>query len=177
MQIIQAAHDLLMDVGRRKLYDETGETGRLPENPKRARALAVLGSLLAQVIRDLDKGEGDDLDHNDPLAAVRALANQCRNEGTELQKTVARRITQRNKTLQRLKRKGDDPVLESMLASMTAADTSQMQKNEAELETLHEVLDILANYSYEILPKAEKEPDGYFSATLSRGFLGRPIKF
>ncbi len=151
MQAIQAAYDVLSDPERRQVYDETGSTARPPTRHK--RAVDLLARMLDQIVAKMD-----DVETESPLLQARHEVNALRETGEEKQKELARQVTQRNKALKRLRQKeGEDRAMFHILDGLNARDKGVMEKNEDALKMLLVVLDILAQYDYEVsAPAPEK---------------------
>ncbi len=157
MQDIQKAYDILSDEARRARYDESGATDQ-PPTP-RDLAVAELAKLVAAMMEHLDKGEGDDLDHNSPIDAVRQQVHGFLRDGAKAQVQLARVIVQHRKALMRLRHKiAAHDTMSEILNGLISQASKIMEKNEAHLGTYRAVLDILAEYEYEAEPKVREAP-------------------
>lgn len=157
MQGIQEAYDILSDPERRTHYDVTGSTKPAPS--VQDKAMAYLREALNEAIGKLDGGAENDLQHNDPIQAVRRGLNAGIKEGTEQQRRLTRAIEQRHIVLKRLKfeAQGKPDMLSIAVSLMITQAHKKMAEFEHTLQIMRAALDILADYDYEVAARPAKE--------------------
>lgn len=142
-QQIKAAYEVLSNAERRQRYDQTGEDiGSVVD--QRSRDLAVIASVLIQVVEQVDSVG------NDILAIVRLNVERALSDNRGIQAKATAAAARSKEAAARISRKtkGAGNVLQDML-------TSNMQKHEAALGNLisqgkqyERVLEILDEFKY-----------------------------
>lgn len=154
MQAIQQAYDVLSDPERRQRYDETGSTDST--KTLRERAAAALTEILDKVIDMIDKGEGNDADTVDPLLITRREVHAAVEQNNQTKKSLELKVAHRRKVLKRMVRKegeGQD-LLQGIVLNAILGLEAQMAQLAQRTDLCRAVLDILAEYGYEVEVRA-----------------------
>jgi curved DNA-binding protein CbpA len=150
---INDAYAVLSDPARREQYDRTGSTAPLQDI--KAQARQTLAQLIDEVIESLDRGEDNDVRHNDPITAVRDQLAEHKRQNAAAQRKLERRIAQREEALRRLKHASGEGLLAEALRGAIARLRDEVRKVGQLQALIASVEGLLEGYSYE----AEARPE------------------
>lgn len=175
-KIIQKAYDVLSDVERRRLYDETGDTAT--PLTERQQAEAACAELMMDVIDRIDGGDDNDADVHDPIKAARKQMHTQIAVNTAHQEKQMRRIRQHEKVIKRLRRtaQGGSILHEASVGAIVRLKDDIKKGDEAN-KRCHSVLDVLAEYEYEVDAAAVKRRQQAEAAKLAEKMTGRRSLF
>lgn len=141
---LQAAHELLKDPVRRKVYDDTGYDPQLAD-ARDLKGLLMLETLVNDFI--LDEREPGSFD---PVAAMRRKLSddivKSRFHILELERHRARV----RKHVDRLGRRPEADVLGSMLRARSQSIAEAIKNAETQIEAIEQAYSMLEGYSYEL---------------------------
>lgn len=141
---LQAAHELLKDPVRRRVYDDTGYDPQLAD-ARDLKGLLMLETLVNDVI--LDEREPGSFD---PVAAMRRKLSddivKSRFHILELERHRARV----RKHVDRLGRRPEADVLGSMLRARSQSIAEAIKNAETQIEAIEQAYSMLEGYSYEL---------------------------
>lgn len=141
---LQAAHDLLKDPVRRKIYDDTGYDPQLAD-PRDLKGLMILETLVNDVI--LDEREPGSFD---PVAAMRRkLSDDIVKSRFHILELERHRSRVRNH-IGRLGKRPDTDVLGSMLRARSDSITDAIHTAQTQIEVIEQAYAMLDGYAYEL---------------------------
>ncbi len=147
---VQLAYDVLSDVERRKLYDETGVINELSPNNGRAQILEIVIQAFDAVMGEIVNQRRDPA-QTDVVKAMRTVVERAMAASKEQQANIERNCALLKKVQQRLRRNGDGddpigPLLNGRFAEMDRALQGMKEKDAKALAAL----EIIDAYSFEV---------------------------
>lgn len=139
---VQLAYDTLSDEGKRKRYDETGETNEpLPEQ----QAIQVISNMAIQFV------EAADLEHDHMIESIKAtVIAQMANSRNEIYK-LREKAKRRERAIRRVKHKGQGVnILKTALQANLSGIERAIKTMEKDIALGELVLKMLNDYGYEV---------------------------
>jgi curved DNA-binding protein CbpA len=150
---VKEAYEVLSDLGRRRTYDETGQTKAAPSLEEEAEGL--LANLFQQYL-DSDETE-------EPLSSMRRVMNQGKTAVTDQAKAAEKSLARVAKLVGKLTRKGEgQPTLVRVLDLKVAALEAQKADLGRQLKVIHAVFKSLDQWEckgFEREPVAKRRPE------------------
>lgn len=145
---LQAAHDLLRDPVRRKLYDDTGYDPQLAD-PRDLKGLLMIETLVNEVL--LDEREPGSFD---PVAAMRRRLSDDLVKSRFHILELERHRTRIRQHMDRLARRHGADVLGSMLRARSQSIAEAIRAADAQVEAIEQAYAMLDGYRYDLEPQA-----------------------
>lgn len=149
---IKLAHDILTDDVRRKHYDETGETGGLTIDSRRAALMETLSAGLDLALLNLSR-QGKLPKYLDMVRLTRDALNVRRKEWNDQRVEFETTAALSRELLGRFSAASGDNIMEAVVTARIALCVTQIESLNARIKLIDEALEILDGVTFQADPE------------------------